>query len=91
MTTSIAISVLFVLALLAAIPGDRARRGGASQLEALGAVMNAVLPGLAFSLGGAVGAFHGVVGFVAIMGSIAAANVLADQVATRAWGPVTNS
>jgi hypothetical protein len=91
MSALIIITVVSLLALLAALPGDFARRGGTGSVIALGSVANAVLPGLAFWGGSQIGLVHGFAGFATIVAAMIAGNVLADRVASRVWGPVTAS
>jgi hypothetical protein len=91
MSVLIIISVVSLLALLAALPGDFARRGGSGSVVALGSVANAVLPGLAFWGGSQTGLAHGFAGFATIVAAMIAGNVLADRVASSVWGPVTAS
>lgn len=91
MSALIIITVVSILALLAALPGDFARRGGTGSIVALGGLANAVLPGLAFWGGSQTGLAHGVAGFAAIVAAMIAGNVLADRVASHVWGPVAAS
>lgn len=91
MSVLIIVSVVSLLALLAALPGDFSRRGGSGTVVALGALANAVLPGLAFWGGSQIGLTHGLAGFAAIVAAMIAGNVLADRVASRVWGPVAAS
>lgn len=88
MSALIVIAVVSFLALLAALPGDFARRGGSGQVVGLGSVANAVLPGLMFWAGSQTGLARGFAGFVTIVVAMVVGNVLADQVASRVWGPV---
>lgn len=91
MSVLIIVSVVSLLALLAALPGDFSRRGGSGGIVALGALANAVLPGLAFWGGSQTGLAPGLAGFAAIVAAMIAGNVLADRVASRVWGPVAAS
>jgi hypothetical protein len=85
----IIITVVSLLALLAALPGDFARRGGTGGIVGLGSIASTVLPGLAFWGGSQTGLAHGLAGFATIIAAMIAGNVLADRVATRVWGAVT--
>ena len=91
MSALIIITVVSLLALLAALPGDFARRGGTGGVVGLGSIASAVLPGLAFWGGSQTGLAHGLAGFATIIAAMIAGNVLADRVATRVWGAVTAS
>jgi hypothetical protein len=84
----IIITVVSTLALVAALPGDFARRGGNGSVVALGSLANTVLPGLAFWGGSQTGLARGVAGFGTIVAAMIVGNVLADRVASRVWGPV---
>jgi hypothetical protein len=87
----IIITVVSSLALLAALPGDFARRGGSGSVVGFGGLPNAVLPGLAFWGGSQTGLARGVTGFATINAAMILGNVLADRVAGRVWGPVVTS
>jgi hypothetical protein len=87
----IIITVVSILALLAALPGDFARRGGTGSAVPLGSLANTVLPGLAFWGGSQTGLAHGVAGFGTIVAAMIVGNVLADRIASRVWGPVATS
>jgi hypothetical protein len=87
----IIITVVSILALLAALPGDFARRGGTGGIVGLGSIANTVLPGLAFWGGSQTGLAHGLAGFATIIAAMIAGNILADRIATRVWGAVTAS
>lgn len=89
MSALIIITVVSLLALLAALPGDFARRGGTGGIVGLGSIASTVLPGLAFWGGSQTGLAHGLAGFATIIAAMIAGNVLADRVATRVWGAVT--
>ena len=91
MSALVIITVVSALALLAAIPGDFARRGGTGSVVGLGSIANTVLPGLAFWGGSQTGLAHGVAGFATIVAAMILGNVLADRVATHVWGPVAAS
>ena len=91
MSALIIITAVSVLALLAALPGDFARRGGTGSVVGLGSLANAVLPGLAFWGGSQSGLAHGFTGFATIVVAMILGNVLADQVATRVWRPTATS
>ena len=91
MSVLIIVTAVSLLALLAALPGDFARRGGTGSVVGLGAVANTVLPGLAFWGGSQAGLAHGLTGFAAIVGAMIAGNVLADRVASHIWGPVATA
>jgi hypothetical protein len=86
MSVVIVVTVVSSLALLAALPGDFARRGGTGSVVALGGLANAVLPGIAFWGGSHTGLAHGIAGFAAIVAAMIAGNVLADRVANHVWG-----
>jgi hypothetical protein len=87
----IIITVVSLLALLAALPGDFARRGGTGGIVGLGSIANTVLPGLAFWGGSETGLADGLAGFATFIPAMIAGNILADRVATRVWGAVTAS
>ena len=91
MSALIIITVVSALALLTALPGDFARRGGTGGVVGLGSVANVVLPGLAFWGGSQTGLAHGLAGVATIIAAMIAGNVLADRVATHVWGPVAAS
>lgn len=91
MSILIIVFAVSIIAVIVALPGDWARRGGAGSLVAFGGVANAVLPGLAFWAGSQLGLIHGVAGFVGVVAAMIAGNVLADQLATRVWGAVARS
>lgn len=91
MSALIIITVVSLLALLAALPGDFARRGGTGGIVGLGSIASTVLRGLAFWGGSQTGLAHGLAGFATIIAAMIAGNVLADRVATRVWGAVTAS
>lgn len=90
MSALIIITVVSALALLAALPGDFARRGGTGSVVGLGSIAT-LLPGLAFWGGSQSGLAHGVAGFATIVAAMILGNVLADRVANHVWGPVAAS
>jgi hypothetical protein len=87
----IIITVVSILALFAALPGDFARRGGTGSVVAVGSIANTVLPGLAFWGGSQTGLARGVAGFATIVAAMVVGNVLADRVASQVWGRVPAS
>ena len=91
MSVLIVVTAVSLLALLAALPGDFARRGGSGSVVGIGGLANAVLPGLAFWGASQTGLVHGIAGFAAIVGAMIAGNVLADRVASQVWGPVATA
>ena len=59
MSALIIITVVSLLALLAALPGDFARRGGTGGIVGLGSIASTVLPGIAFWSGSQTGSHTG--------------------------------
>ena len=91
MSALIIITVVSILALLVALPGDFARRGGNGSIVGIGSLAKTVLPGLAFWGGSQSGLAHGLTGFATIVAAMILGNVLADRVATHVWGPAAAS
>ena len=86
MSSLIVVSAVSILAMLAALPGDFARRGGTGAVVGLGGVANAVVPGVAFWFGAHLASTHGFGGFALIVAAMFLGNVLADRIASRLWG-----
>jgi hypothetical protein len=90
MSVLIVVSAISIIALIAALPGDWARRGGSGNVVAFGGIANAVLPGLCFWAGSHFGVIHGVAGFAGVVAAMIVGNVFADRIATHVWGTVAH-